>query len=342
MTYPLGWSVIPQIVVRRERWPGGYKAKCIPLVSLGQEVLPDQPVQRVERGEVVESIASLPRLALPSVTTHIELKAIRTVGNAPPAQVGETIPAGLHGRVVAITPRGGVVIETRAAIVQGAIGTGNQVVGTLTMWQAGNGVGVTGRTPQVIPPAAILVIPGPLNFSMLRQAVSSGVSGIIASSVTQRDLEGFLAADLVEVLNCQNVEQMQSHLPPLTLFLTEGLGSVAMSARIINLLSQYQGSLILLSGVTSVRQGIYPELVISLPVQKEQANGQLVQPELALVPGAQVRIYGSGYEGAIGVIDYLFSHQQVFSSGIRTRAARVRLEDGSYLVVPMTLLERIG
>lgn len=338
MTYPLGWSVIPQIMVRRERWPGGYKVKCIPLVSLGQEVLPDQPVQRVERGEAVESISSLPRLALPSVTTHIELKAIRAVGNATPM----TVPAGLHGRVVAITTRGGVVIETQAAMVQGAIGAGNQVVGTLTMWQGSNGVGVAGRAPQVIPPAAILVVPGPLNFSMLRQAINSGVSGIVASSVPQRDLEGFLAADLIEVLNCQNIEQMQAHLPSLTLFLTEGLGSVAMSARTMNLLSHYQGSLALLSGVTSVRQGIYPELIISLPVQKEHANGQLVQPELALVPGAQVRICGGGYEGAVGVVDYLFTYQQVFSSGIRARAVRVRLEDGSYLVVPIMLLERIG
>jgi hypothetical protein len=210
------------------------------------------------------------------------------------------------------------------------------------MWQASNNMGGPGRAPQAIPPAAILVIPGPLNFSMLRQAVSSGVTGVIASSVPQRDLEGFLAADLIEVLNCQNVEQMQAHLPSLTLFLTEGLGSVAMSARTMNLLSQYQGSLALLSGVTSVRQNIYPELVISLPVQREQANGQLVEPELALVAGAQVRICGGGYEGTIGVVDYLFTHQQVFSSGIRARAVRVHLEDGSYLVVPIMLLERIG
>src|SRR5260221_10230391 len=146
MSYALGWSVIPQIVVRRERWHGGYKLKCIPLVHPGQEVLPDQPVQRLERGEVVESVPSLPRLALPSVTTHIELKAIRAVGDTTTvsAKVGETVPAGLHGRVVAVTPRGGVVIETRAAVVQGAIGTGNQVVGTLTMWQASNNMGGPG------------------------------------------------------------------------------------------------------------------------------------------------------------------------------------------------------
>src|SRR2546426_12279740 len=67
MTYQLGWSVIPQILVRRERWPGGYKTKAIPLVHPGQDVLPDQPVLRLERHEPVEEIETvpIPRLSIP-------------------------------------------------------------------------------------------------------------------------------------------------------------------------------------------------------------------------------------------------------------------------------------
>ncbi len=49
MTYPLGWSIIPQMLIRRERWPGGYKTRGTALVHPGQEVQADQPVIRLEK-----------------------------------------------------------------------------------------------------------------------------------------------------------------------------------------------------------------------------------------------------------------------------------------------------
>ncbi len=260
MTYPLGWSVIPQILVRRERWPGGYKTKGSPLVYPGQEVQPDQPVIRLEKLEPIEAMETIPRLSLPTVmnATSGTDPRHRAMNGASPASIGETIPAGMRGRVVDVTRRGGVIIESRAAVVHGAVGAGNQVAGVLTLWQA------PGSGQQNIPPGAILVVPGPLNFSMVRQAMVSGVTGIVASSISSRDLEGFLQTDLVRLIDSVDIELMQAHLQPLTLLFTEGLGMVAMPARTMNLLSQYQGSIALLSGATSVRQGIFPELVISI------------------------------------------------------------------------------
>ena len=339
MTYAMNGSVIPYTRIQKERWPGGYGAKVVPLVYPGQEVLPDQPIMRVERDRIVDAVQAVPRLSLPSVNANLDLQATNTgqVGMENTSKV-QTIPAGIHGRVVSITPRGGIIIETQAAIVYGAIGAGNQVAGKLTMWYTSS----TGYAVQTIPPGAILVIPGPLNFSMLRQAQQSGVSGIIASSIAPHDLEGFLATDLVELLNDQNIEQMQARLPALTLLLTEGLGSLAMSARIMNLLSQYQGTLALLSGITSTRQGIFPELLISLPEKDIRPLRQSYPTQVALVPGVQVHVRGGHYNGAMGVIDYLFTHQQLFPSGIRTRAARLRLEDGSYAIIPLALLEYSG
>jgi hypothetical protein len=110
----------------------------------------------------------------------------------------------------------------------------------------------------------------------------------------------------------------------------------------MNLLSHYQGSIALLSGATSVRQGIFPELVISLSAKEVQQNWHPVQPDPILTLGAQVRVCSGDHEGAIGSIDYLYSHEQVFPSGIRARAARLRLEDGSMLTIPLTLVERIS
>ncbi len=340
MTYLLGWSVIPQILVRRERWPGGYKTKGVPLVFPGQDVLPDQPVIRLEKAEAIEAVATIPRLSLPAVM-DVPATANYDLGNTQakvPQRGGETLPAGLRGRVVDITRRGGVVIESNAAVLQGVLGAGNQVAGVLTMWQVSD----AGEGQLAIPPGAILVVPGPLNFMTLRQAIISGVVGVIASSISSRDLEGFLRTDLVELIDCIDVDVAQVHLPSMTILLTEGLGTMAMPARTINLLRRYQGSIALLSGATSIRQGIFPELVISLPEAEVQQHWQPVRPDPTLAIGAQVRICSGSYEGAIGMVDYLYLHQQVFLSGVRARAARLRLEDGSLVTVPLMLVERIS
>src|SRR6266568_3725899 len=123
MTYLLGWSVIPQMLVRRERWPGGYKMKGTPLVYPGQDVLPDQPVIRLEKKEPIEALPTAPRLPLPGVIdapTNINYSLADARAGA--QRPGETLPAGLHGRVVGITRRGGVIIESYAAVLQGTIG----------------------------------------------------------------------------------------------------------------------------------------------------------------------------------------------------------------------------
>ncbi len=57
MTYPLGWSIIPHMLIRRERWPGGYGIRSSALVYPGQEVQANQPVLRLGKldSQVVES-----------------------------------------------------------------------------------------------------------------------------------------------------------------------------------------------------------------------------------------------------------------------------------------------
>ena len=98
----------------------------------------------------------------------------------------------------------------------------------------------------------------------------------------------------------------------------------------------------LLSGMTFIRQSIYPELLISIPVQEIQQNWRSVLPDPTLSVGSQVQICSGSYEGAIGEIVYLYIYMQTFASGARSRAARVRLPDGSDLIMPLYLLERIG
>ena len=310
MAYQPGWSVIPQTVVRRERWPGGYRgnalARGVPLVYSGQEVQPDQPVLRMEH-------------------------RIATGGTVQ----DEVVPAALYGRVVDITPRGGIVIEAQAAIVRGTIGAGNQVAGILHVVQ-------DDTLNRQLPAGAILVVAGSLSFVLLRQALLAGVSGIVAGSIAIRDFEGFLRTDMIQLLEDVDIEQAQAMLPALTLLFTEGLGTASMAETTFHILQQWQGSLVLLSGITSPRSGIVPELILSFSPGEIQRYWQPVQQDLSLSLGAQVRVWSGEYEGAIGNIEYIFSYEQVFPSGIRSRALRLRLGDGSPLVIPTALAQRIG
>src|SRR5262249_350582 len=149
------WSVIPQALVRKERWPGGYKIAEVPmpLVSPGQDVVPDQPLLRWQVTSKAFAVRptsqSLSRQVSSSSTAHVGANAVE-----------EVVAAGLRGRVVEITNRGGVVIESRAILVQGVVGAGDQVAGILTLWPSDNS-----DRRQTIPPGALLVVPGPLNFA---------------------------------------------------------------------------------------------------------------------------------------------------------------------------------
>jgi hypothetical protein len=321
----VGRSIFTPILLQRERWPDSYDSKVTPLVSPGQEVLPDQPVLSLSRTRSVD----VQRAGSPS--------ALISAGNG---GKNEVLPAGLRGRVSALTKRGGVVIESHVVRLPGTIGVGRQVAGVLALWQYG-----PVAASQLIPPGALLVVPGALSFALLRQAVVSGIVGIIASSITLRDLEGFMRADLLKLLAGDEgaFELTLPHLPPMTLLFTEGLGTQPMPAQFVALLSRYQGAIALLNARTSLRRGLFPELLISLPPDEILPDRAAFQTqETELVPGALVHIRAGQYAGALGIVDYLFVYGQKFPSGVRERAARVQCEDGSYCVVPLSSLERIG
>ncbi len=309
--YPPAGSVIAQIEVQHERRFAASKARSFPLVYAGQQVLPDQPVIRVE---------------LPQPDLQVQ----------PEPGAPAIVPAGLRGTVVKTTARGGVIIRTRAALLTGTIGAGQQVVGFLTIWQPEQ----SHLSP--IPAGAILVFPGQVSFALLRQAVASGVVGVVAGSIDMRDFEGFLGLDAFDLLSALDVDATQARLPSLTLLLTEGFGSRPISSSAFELLTRYQGLIALLSGVTSTRYTLSPELLISLPDRETQeANWQPTILDTRLRLGAHVRVRSGPDAGTTGYIDYFFIHQHRFLSGILARAARLRLDDDDTLVVPIINIERI-
>lgn len=320
MANSLGRLVVPRIQVQRERWPGAHTIKAIPLVQPGQEVLPDQPVLQIEATKALYE---------PSARA---LLAPRLISSSPGSP--ELVLSGLRGRVLAVTPRNGVLIESRAAVVQGCMGAGYQVVGKLVMWD--------GKAISEELPGSLLIVPGPASLALLHQALQAKAIGLIASSIELPDLEGFLHTDLLQLFVSRDIELASSYFPPLTLLFTEGVGEFPMPESLKGILQSYEGSFVLLSGLTSLAHRLLPELVISLPVEETGPDWQPVVPKHALKIGVPVRVMGGEYAGVSGILDHLFSHEQQFPSGIRTRAARVQLESGAHIIVPVVHLERIG
>src|SRR5260370_5565095 len=138
--------------------------------------------------------------------------------------------------------------------------------------------------------------------------------------MSRREREDFLRANVIALINSNDVERAQAHLPSITLLFTEGLGTIAMPARTINLLRRYHGSIALLSGATSIRRSIFPELVISLAAREVQHNWRPVQPDPTLTIGSRVRICSGSHEGVTGEINYFLTHQQTFHSLLLRRA----------------------
>jgi hypothetical protein len=324
----VSYLLIPQTLVRRERWPGGNWLQATPLVEPGQDVLSGQPVIRLLRS----SQSVMGSGSFSSATMRSGPLAITG-----PLQDGEIVPSGVSGRVVDLTPRGGVVVEAQATLLSGAIGAGRQVAGILTIWNSEQ----SPRKPGIISPGAILVVSGSVDLALLSQAQRSEVVGIVAGSISLPDFEGFLRTDLIQLISSSDVERSQAYLPPLTLLFTEGVGSFSMPEHVFAIFSRHQGSIALLSGATSVPLGIVPELIISLSDQEVQPV-EAVQPASLLVPGALVRVCGGDHRGVLGIIDYLFAYQYTFPSGVRSRAVRLYLEDGTQLIVPLFLVERVG
>src|SRR5262245_28324550 len=118
MFYASKGVVLSQTTVRRERWPGGHVGQAMPLASLGQKILPDQAVLRLQQERPVAAASGL-----------------SSISNSGLHMQGEMVLAGLHGQVIQITRRGGVIIESRVTLVRGSFGIGKQIAGVLTLWQ---------------------------------------------------------------------------------------------------------------------------------------------------------------------------------------------------------------
>jgi hypothetical protein len=239
---------------------------------------------------------------------------------------GPLILAGLRGRVRRVLPERGVVIGGVADVAAGVVGFGMPTVGPLVVY-AGNGGNV--------PAGAVLVVPGELTPPLLSFALNARIGGIFAASAQPQTLEAMLGTECSALLD--------GTLPPtnpvqMGIVLAHGFGMRPLRGEYLHVINSHLGQPALLITQAQPRLGAYPALVLALPWQSMPQPARspgLSQGTLAWVQGGQ-------YDGAAGRVLRILTTGYVFPSGIRAHAARLKLEDGTEVTLPLANLQPVG
>lgn len=293
LDYPLGRPVAPAITVRRRR------------------PLPPGAVARVQTGDTVSALQPIAEINMPN-------------GRFP-------VLAGLDGRVIAVTPGKGIIIEGVATLLQGMLGLGESAAGPLAFLPQGESPAVA-----LIPRGAILVYPQRLPLTLLQRAAAHGAAGVIAASASALELEAFARTDIGAYLEHRIPMAIPS---PVVVILTEGLGDAAMQMDMLALLRRHEGEMALVNGISHPRQNVRPEVLLSRP---DLTMGEYVPPSVLVRPGAIVRVTAGVRRGMRGIVRHIPAHTAVDAAGLRTRCATIELDTGERVSLPLHLLDIIG
>jgi hypothetical protein len=237
----------------------------------------------------------------------------------------DELVAGLPGEVVELVESRGAVIELEAALIQGVWGNGRSAYAAC-LCLAGS------PDEQLILDAAdsrlkgAILAGGPCQLpDTLRIARQAGAAGLLVSS---------LAPELFEA----------ARQAPYPIVIVEGFGCYPYDPSVHALLVELSGRAMALDASpwdrTSAQrpEAILPR-VVSPEADQEPLRAPAARSELGLIqPGQRVRITAWPYLGLRGSLVDLPGLVE-FSHGIRGVGARVRLEDGKEILLPLTNLE---
>jgi hypothetical protein len=275
------------------------------------------------------------RVLPPGTTTEVAIgnqveadQPIAKLGNAGNYNI---IQAGLSGRVIDVVLNQRVTIEGTVTIIQGVLGIGGPTVGTLCMLPRGESLAMV-----PIPRGGVILFPQQLPLVLMQRAVTGGAAGIIAGSISAREIEAFSRLDLSAVLDGFPLGEPAS---PLSIVITEGLGETNMSAPLYQVLSQRLTTTIYLSGEISARDAIRPEVLLSPPISSSSLPLPL---DSTLETGAIVTIWTGTRRGSQAQVLQVLAHRQYGAAGLLVPSAILRFEDGSTDIVPLHVLDRLG
>jgi hypothetical protein len=339
-----GDTVHPETVVARTELPGNVQTVNLAArLSVDPGKVPDtlkQPVgSAVKKGEVIASSRSLFGL----VTTHVEAPVDGTIESVshisgqlilrePPIPVEVT--AYVEGVVAEVLPDEGVIVEARAAFLQGIFGVGGETMGPVMMAVESAGDELTRERLRPDMKGAVVVGGAYVSYDVLMHARSIGVAAVVVGGFDDGDLRRLLGRDLgVAITGSEDLG--------LTLVLTEGFGRIRMAGRAWDLMTAGVGRTASVSGATQIRAGVMrPEILIPRP--SEGAGGEEAYGS-GLEVGCLLRAIRQPYFGRIGKVVDLPTELVQLDSEAHVRVLVVEFtDDGSRATIPRANVELIS
>jgi hypothetical protein len=250
-----------------------------------------------------------------------------------PDPVPVEVNAYLPGEIVEAIPREGVVIETKAAFIQGILGLGGETHGELKIVAKSPQDELTVNEISEKDTGHILIGGSLITYEAFQKAVEVGVAGLVAGGMNYTDVTKILGEAIGVAITGE--EEIGT-----TLIITEGFGKMEMSSRTFELFKSFEGSVASINGATQIRAGVMrPEIIIP----REESAEETTTDELSvgMQAGTPVRLIRQPFFGSIGAVVSLPVELQKVESGSKVRVMVVRLDDGREVVVPRANVEII-
>lgn len=302
-----------------------------------QKFMTTQVGDEVKRGEIIakkgEAAAYYTRNSktpISGVVTNMNFQTGFVTISRPFKQV--VVRAYLKGKVGALIPKRGAVVEVPGIRLTGIFGVGRERHGELKILVDGPAdvLDEDRITPDC--EGKILVGGSMATNAAIKKAVEVGARGMIAGTASYLNVIQSLGVKLGVGITGQEDIVM-------TLILMEGFGRLDMRTEAFETLKALEGHLTCLNGATQIRAGaIRPEIVVPFP----DYAGDLAKQELIyedLIMNLQVRVINDPYFGSIGKIVDLPREPQLIETECKTPVALVELTDGRTVTVPRANLE---
>ena len=250
-----------------------------------------------------------------------------------------TMPASVRGYVADIMPNRSALVETAAAVIQGAFGIGGEQFGVLRLLVTDRGDLITPDMIDARSAYAIIIGGAGITAEALRKAQQEQVRGVIVGGIDQAELQNFVQSQPgVWRGDWYRWDQQEIARISPTLLVTEGFGTHPMAEPLFELLTRYDRQEAFLDGRTSLwPPAERPRLVIPLP---RLSGGQADVPQQALRVGSIVRLVSEQQLGAVGRVIAVNERGQL-ASGLRTVTVTVQIGETERLVLPQTAVEVI-
>ena len=234
----------------------------------------------------------------------------------------EELKAGLPGEIVALVEGRGAVIELAAALIQGVWGNGYAAAYSRFVNLAASPEDSLTVNPGDERLLGAILVGGTCQSSEdIHLVQAAGAAGLLVSSLEAEAYEAALQA-------------------PFPIVVTEGFGRLPLPAPVFEFLSSPGTNFMVLDASSWDRvANIRPEAIIPQQTDTNLAELSLHSPQLGLIhPGQQVRLLGYPHLGKRARLIDLPGLSR-FANEIQSLGAKVRLDDGNEILLPLTNLE---